>query len=167
MKITQQELEGIIKEEISAVMNERIEADKEGAKYLSGAFQELEGYALQAISEISTALDKIHGEITPAAAVELVMNGAEGADNGGLPKLMQDGIESVGREDMEQFEDFFQPGLVNRLLDLGYDFASSPPDDKIELMKKLMEIMTVIKTFLEEMRRGVDLGIYKVNSSQA
>ena len=46
MKFTQKQVLQIIKEEISAVMNERIEADKEGAKYLSGALKTSSNRAL-------------------------------------------------------------------------------------------------------------------------
>ena len=164
MKLTKKQIVQIIKEEIDAVVNEDLEANEDGARILSLAFQEMEDYCMQAIKEIMMALDKIHGEITVDQAVKLVMDGAEGEDKGGLARLLQDGIESIER-DMPDFEDLFEPGLVDDVLDLGYEFAMRPPNEKMQLIKDLMKIMTAIKKFVQALRTGVDFGIYKIDSS--
>ena len=92
MKFTQKQILQIIKEEIDAVMNEEednipylIEQMADGAEQAIGEI----GYVLRHIGIYQRSTRRLSEDEFIERALDHVLNGAPGEDNGGLPKLLQ------------------------------------------------------------------------------
>ena len=128
MKFTQKQILQIIKEEIDAVMNE----GEDNIYYL---IKQMADGAEQAIGEISAVLVQINNlddyiteeeeEEFIESALEHVLDGAPGTDNGGLPKLLQPYGGYISQVEPLLFPLLDKQGErhYNQMVDMSYDLA--------------------------------------------
>ena len=150
MKFTQEQILQIIKEEIDAVMNE----EEDNIPYL---IEQMADGAEQAIGEISDVLvqidnldDSINEDEFIERALNHVLNGAPGEDNGGLPKLLQPYGGDIG-----QVEPLLSPLMDERdeqdfdeMVREGFALAFDSPKNIDDLKERLEFIQSVLNSVL-------------------
>tara|TARA_R100000900_G_scaffold1875_1_gene3695 strand:- start:36 stop:701 length:666 start_codon:yes stop_codon:yes gene_type:complete len=149
MKFTQKQILQIIKEEIDAVMNE----GEDNIYYL---IKQMADGAVQAIGEISAVLVQINNlddyiteeEEFIESALEHVLDGAPGEDNGGLPKLLQPygGYISQVEPLLSPLMDETDERHYNQMVDMSYDLAFDRPEDIEDLKERLEFIQSVLNS---------------------
>ena len=148
MKFTQKQILQIIKEEIDAVMNE----EEDNIPYL---IKQMADGAEQAIGEISAVLvqinnldDSINEDEFIERALEHVLDGAPGADNGGLPKLLQPYGGYISQVEPLLFPLLDKQGErhYNQMVDMSYDLAFDRPEDIEDLKERLEFIQSVLNS---------------------
>jgi hypothetical protein len=150
MKFTQKQILQIIKEEIDAVMNE----EEDNIPYL---IKQMADGAEQAIGEISDVLvqidnldDSINEDEFIERALEHVLDGAPGKDNGGLPKLLQPygGYISQVEPLLSPLMDETDERDYDQMVDMSYDLSFDSPEDIDDLKERLEFIQSVLNSVL-------------------
>ncbi len=153
MKFTQKQILQIIKEEIDAVMNEEednipylIEQMADGAEQAIGEI----GYVLRHIGIYQRSTRRLSEDEFIERALNHVLNGAPGEDNGGLPKLLQ----PYGG-DLSDVEPLLSPLMdetderdYDNMVDMSYDLSFDSPEDIEDLKERLEFIQSVLNSVL-------------------
>ena len=153
MKLTQKQILQIIKEEIDAVMNE----EEDNIPYL---IKQMADGAEQAIGEISAVLVQINNlddyiteeeeEEFIERALEHVLDGAPGEDNGGLPKLLQPYGGYISQVEPLLFPLLDKQGErhYDQMVDMSYALSFNSPEDIEDLKERLEFIQSVLNSVL-------------------
>ncbi len=153
MKFTQKQILQIIKEEINAVMNEEednipylIKQMADGAEQAIGEI----GYVLRHIDIYQRSTRRLSEDEFIERALDHVLNGAPGEDNGGLPKLLQPYGGDIG-----QVEPLLSPLMDERdeqdfdeMVKEGFALAFDSPENIKDLKERLEFIQSVLNSVL-------------------